>query len=193
MVWFMKKIVSLVRSGLVAGIMLFLVMGCSGGDKPEPAAKKTPSKRVEKSAETRQERKVKENIEGTETMEQPVEEIKVFRYDSRGRRDPFRSVLETAKSKQKLADLPPLQRVDLIDMKLTGIVWGAYGPSALIKTPDGKAYTVRAGALLGLNQGVILRISESAVMVREEIEDIFGVKKTRKIELVLYPQEEGKE
>jgi type IV pilus assembly protein PilP len=122
-----------------------------------------------------------------------VQEEVEYRYDARSRRDPFRSVLDLAKSKERLAELPPLQRVEIIDMKVTAIVWGTLGPTALIKTPDGKGYTVRPGTLVGPNKGVIERISESAIMIREQSVDIFGVKKTRQIELELHPQEEGKE
>ena len=49
--------------------------------------------------------------------------------------------------------LPPLQRVSLTDMNLIAIIWGAYGYTAMVQTPDGNGYTVRKGTRVGPNAG----------------------------------------
>lgn len=174
-------------------LVLLLMVSCGGGDSAKPAAKKTVAKTAGKAAApAAAPAKAKETQPSAEAAAPVVNET-TYRYDARGRRDPFRSVLDTVKSKERLADLPPLQRVEIIDLKLTAIVWGSMGASAMIKTPDGKGYTVKAGTLVGPNKGVIESISKTGVMIREDAVDIFGVKKSRKIELTLHPQEEGKE
>lgn len=114
-----------------------------------------------------------------------------YRYDPRGRRDPFRSILVTIQTNRRIGDLPPLQRVDIVDMKLTAVVWGGLGYSAMIETPDGKSYTVRVGTLLGPNDGVIRKVMTNHLKIQEKATDIFGVTKTRNVILELYPQKEN--
>ena len=114
-----------------------------------------------------------------------------YRYDPRGRRDPFRSILVMIQTNRKIGDLPPLQRIDIVDMKLTAVVWGSLGYTAMIETPDGKSYTVRAGTLLGPNHGVIKKVMTDRLRIQEKVTDIFGVTKTSDVILELNPRKEG--
>ena len=85
--------------------------------------------------------------------------------------------------------MPPLQRVQISDLKLLGIMWGGYGYHALVQTPDGKGYTVKEGMLMGTNNGVIATITDRAIIVSEPSIDITGQKSTKGVELLLRPKE----
>jgi type IV pilus assembly protein PilP len=112
-----------------------------------------------------------------------------YSYDSKGRRDPFQSMVKLLKMSQSRGELPPLQRLELSDVKLMGIVSDASGYYGLIQTPDGKGYTVRVGTPMGTNNGTIKLISEQRVVVAEPAIDSSGKMTTRDIEILQRPKE----
>ena len=112
-----------------------------------------------------------------------------YTYDPKGRRDPFQSLTRLARGGKTGAEMPPLQRVQISDLKLLGIMWGGYGYYALVQTPDGKGYTVKEGMLMGTNNGVITTITDRAIIVSEPSIDIEGQKSTKSVELLLRPKE----
>ncbi len=93
------------------------------------------------------------------------------------------------KSASLQSQMPPLQRAQISDMKLLGIMWGGYGYYGLIQTPDGKGYTVKEGMLLGTNNGVIKTITDKAIIVSEPTIDFAGRKSTKEVEILLRPKE----
>ncbi len=113
-----------------------------------------------------------------------------FTYDPAGRRDPFAPILQQGIGRDRPdANLPPLQQVSLTELNLIGIVWGAYGYTALIQTPDGKGYTVRRGTRLGLNNGIVSAVTERGIIVQERFTDIFGKKQEREYVKLLHAKE----
>lgn len=116
-----------------------------------------------------------------------------FQYNPDGRRDPFKSIIVSSEKHASAENLPPLQRKELAELKLIGIVWGGFGYGAVIQTPDGKGYSVRKGTRIGLNNGIISRITNKEVVVQEKYVDIFNESKMRDIVMELHPQKEGLE
>lgn len=112
-----------------------------------------------------------------------------YTYDPKSRRDPFQSLTRLVKIDKTRLEMPPLQRVPLSDLKLLGIMWGGYGYYGLVRTPDGKGYTVKEGMLIGTNSGVITTITDKAVIVSEPSMDITGNKSTKAVEILLRPKE----
>lgn len=112
-----------------------------------------------------------------------------YTYDPKSRRDPFQSLTRLVKIDKTRLELPPLQRVQLSDLKLLGIMWGGYGYYGLVRTPDGKGYTVKEGMLMGTNNGVISTITDKAIIVSEPSIDVTGNKSTKDIEILLRPKE----
>jgi type IV pilus assembly protein PilP len=112
-----------------------------------------------------------------------------YSYDPQGRRDPFQSMAKLLKLSQSRAELPPLQRLELSDVKLIGIVSDASGYYGLIQTPDGKGYTVRVGTPMGTNNGTIKSIAEQRIVVAEPTIDITGKMSSRDIEILQRPKE----
>ena len=113
-------------------------------------------------------------------------------YTSIANRDPFRSIISISeKNLDLLDDLPPLQRNEISDLRLQGIIWGSFGPRAIINTPDGKGYTVRVGTKIGYNHGVIRDITQKKIVIEETVLNAFGEQKKRNVEMELRPQKEG--
>ncbi|HEX2055567.1 MAG TPA: pilus assembly protein PilP [Nitrospiraceae bacterium] len=110
-------------------------------------------------------------------------------YDPSGRRDPFAPIIENNAQGQADAVLPPLQRIGLTEMSLIGIVWGAYGYTAMVQTPDGKGYSVRRGTRVGPNNGVVSSITDRGIIVQERFTDVYGNKQEREYVKLLHPKE----
>lgn len=118
-----------------------------------------------------------------------AEAVDGYTYDPKSRREPFQSLTRLVKIDKTRLEMPPLQRVQLSDLKLLGIMWGGYGYYGLVRTPDGKGYTVKEGMLMGTNNGVISAITDKAVIVSEPSIDIAGNKSTKDVEILLRPKE----
>ena len=110
-------------------------------------------------------------------------------YDPAGRRDPFAPVVSQLAPGQVDPTLPPLQRVGLTDMNLIAIIWGAYGYTAMVQTPDGNGYTVRKGTRVGPNAGVVSAVTEKGIIVQERFTDVYGRKQEREYVKLLHPKE----
>ena len=110
-------------------------------------------------------------------------------YDPSGRRDPFVPVLQQLGLGPIDATLPPLQRVGLTEMNLIAVIWGAYGSSAMVQTPDGNGYTVRRGTRIGPNNGVVSAVTEKGIVVQERFTDVYGSKQEREYVKLLHPKE----
>lgn len=101
-----------------------------------------------------------------------------YTYDPSGRRDPFKPVgLE--KPPPDNPDTPPLLRVGLTELNLIGIMWGGFGYTAMVQTPDGKGYTIRRGTRIGPNNGVVSAITENSIIVKEQYRDVYGKEQVR--------------
>ncbi|WP_455377902.1 pilus assembly protein PilP [Petrachloros mirabilis] len=116
-------------------------------------------------------------------------QIPVGGYDPSGRRDPFSPMLSQLAPGQIDPTLPPLQRVGLTDMNLIAVIWGAYGYTAMVQTPDGNGYTIRKGTRVGPNGGVVSAITEKGVIVQERFTDVYGRKQEREYVKLLHPKE----
>lgn len=112
-----------------------------------------------------------------------------FGYDPSGRRDPFAPVVQQLQPGKMDANLPPLQRVSLTELNLIAIVWGAYGYTAMVQTPEGYGYAVRRGTRLGQNNGVVSAITERGIIVQERFTDVYGKKQEREYVKLLHPKE----
>ena len=115
-------------------------------------------------------------------------------YLPEGRRDPFQTILREAGSSDAVKktdeiNLPPLQRVNVAELTVIGIVWGGFGYMAMVQTPDGKGYAVQRGARIGSNNGVVSAITEKAVIVEERFTDIYGKKQVREYAKPLHAKE----
>jgi type IV pilus assembly protein PilP len=118
-----------------------------------------------------------------------VEPASTHSYDPSGRRDPFVPVLQQLGLGPIDPTLPPLQRVGLTEMNLIAVIWGAYGNTAMVQTPDGNGYTVRRGTRIGPNNGVVSAVTEKGIVVQERFTDVYGSKQEREYVKLLHPKE----
>lgn len=113
-------------------------------------------------------------------------------YDSTGKIDPFAPLFQekrvsSKKSNKKIKRIPrtPLERIDLSQLKLVGIIVASSGNRALVEESNGKGYVIKAGTYIGTSGGKITNIKKETVFVEEKFEDVFGEIQTRKRELKL--------
>ncbi len=115
-------------------------------------------------------------------------------YNPEGKRDPFRSLIRPSTGKKEPdANAPPLERAELRELRLTGIVWDDADYAALIQTPDGKGYGAKVGTRMGLNNGIVSRITSKDLAVEEKSVDILGKVHVVTHVLELHPKKEGLE
>ena len=78
-----------------------------------------------------------------------------------------------------------LEAFDLEKLRMVGTLERGKVMNALIRTPDGNLYRVKAGGFMGQNFGVVTKITETEVTLRETVEDSGGdwVERTRTLML----------
>ncbi len=113
-----------------------------------------------------------------------------YSYNPRGRRDPFMPLIVREEKKVKSADRPPLERYNLTEFKLTGIVWGGFGYNAMFEGPDGKGYFVRTGTIIGQNGGVIKKITKDSIVIEEKFKTFTGATQRKQIIIQLRKRQE---
>jgi type IV pilus assembly protein PilP len=103
-----------------------------------------------------------------------------------GKRDPFRPFTLNTRANGRLREnLSPLERYDLGQLRLVGIVWQVKEPSAMIEDSVGLGYIVKVGTPMGTNDGKVKAIKANEIIVEETYVDLFGVKKKREVNIKL--------
>ena len=153
---------------------------CSDSGKPPAPSQKivpvTPKQQV--------------NSQVTDTVAEVKPQI-VYSYNPEGKRDPFSPIISREDRKAKAGDRPPLERYNLFDFKLTGVVWGGFGYNAMIESPEGKGYFVSVGTIVGQNSGVVKRITQKTMVVEEKFKNISGEIDRKEIVIELRKKQEG--
>jgi len=113
-----------------------------------------------------------------------------YRYEARGRRDPFVSLALGLSVLPPDARPPGLSGMLIQEVSLHGIVQTSDGFVAMIQGTDNKSYFARVGERL--YDGSIEEIDAGRVIFRQEINDPLRIEKFSRIEKSLHPVEEGK-
>ncbi|UCH20539.1 MAG: pilus assembly protein PilP [Deltaproteobacteria bacterium] len=113
-------------------------------------------------------------------------------YNPMGKIDPFEplfkekpAVTQAAKKIKKRTPRTPLEKIDISQLKLVGIVLASSGNKALVQEASGKGYIIKKGTYIGLNSGKVVEIQKDNVIIEEEVEDVLGKVTTRKKEIRL--------
>jgi type IV pilus assembly protein PilP len=153
---------------MIARVALLLVLapGCDtigelfgGGDDGGPAAPAAPAPAQAPAAAA--------TADGP-----PPEEI--FVYNPIGKRDPFRTFLTKENEDADGPARTDLQKYDIDQYKLVGIVWGNERPRALVQDPTGEGFVMEIGTYIGKNWGKVTQIQSDVVVVTEEYEAMDG-------------------
>lgn len=120
--------------------------------------------------------------DSSEKME-PLPEVKmpeVFTYDPAGLPDPFaaRNLRPAAGGGGPAPDmLRPktyLETFPLDALRMVGTLQRGGELVALVRTPDNAIYQVRKGDRIGQNFGIVIGISDTAIEIRETVQDGVG-------------------
>lgn len=96
-----------------------------------------------------------------------------FSYSPRGRRDPFKPLIQEKQAiAKKVTGRPdetkgPLEKFELSQYRLIALMVVKGVPRAMVKAPDGKSYTVKVGEYIGMNDGLVKNIETKIVIVDE--------------------------
>jgi type IV pilus assembly protein PilP len=113
-------------------------------------------------------------------------------YNPKGKVDPFEplfrekpAVASARKKHKKRIPRTPLEKIDLSQLKLVGIILASSGNRALVEESNGKGYVIKNGTYVGTNAGKVVKIEKDKVIVAEEYEDVLGNVTLRNKELKL--------
>lgn len=118
----------------------------------------------------------------TKKSEQP----EARRYSPAGKRDPFRPLaLRTKASARSRENLSPLERYEIGQLTLVGIVWDISEPRAMVEDATGLGYIVKVGTPIGTNDGKVKAIKATEVAIEEIYTDFYGERKSREVSMKL--------
>jgi type IV pilus assembly protein PilP len=114
-----------------------------------------------------------------------------YTYDATGKRDPFRSFVLDEAERMAKHERGPLEQFDLSQLTLVGVVWGTPRPRALVMDPSGRGYVVKEGTPIGKNDGEVIRIGDTAMLVRETYVDYLGAATSKEIQMRVRSKAQG--
>lgn len=126
----------------------------------------------------------------------PPSEFVAAAYSQRKGRGPFtlpKAALVQSQPRMKAGCWQPgerkktgrLERFPLNKLRLKGVMGSSGAISGLIQTPDGGVYKVKPGQYLGLNQGQVIKVTSSYLIIKETIPDGMGCWQQRSVKLAL--------
>ena len=104
-------------------------------------------------------------------------------YDPTNKIDPFKPLFkETPKLHSETATYAntvtkptqALEKIDLSQLKLTGIILAASGNKALVKEASGRGHVISTGSRIGIHGGRVAQVFKDRVIVIEEMIDVAG-------------------
>lgn len=113
-----------------------------------------------------------------------AEEEKKYTYDPAGKTDPFKSFIaeqEEMAEKQKRKPRTYLETLDLSQLELIAIITGPQGNYAMVRDSKGVGHVIVKGTAIGTNGGVVEKITEREVVIREEYRDFRGATKFKDV------------
>ncbi len=122
---------------------------------------------------------------------EPEKKEPQYVYDSTGRRDPFEPLLVVKRPVLESGEpLTPLQKYDLHQLRLIGVIVGKGAPKAMVIAPGGKSFILKRGVKVGKNNGTIVDITEDAILVEERYYDFAGEIR-KNVQAIELPKREG--
>jgi type IV pilus assembly protein PilP len=112
------------------------------------------------------------------------------RVSTPGKRDPFRPFTLNARggSARRRENLSPLERYELGQLKLVGVIWDVKEPNAMVEDAAGLGYRVKVGTPIGSNEGKVKTILQDGIVVEEFQVDLYGAKNKREVKIRLSPE-----
>ncbi len=109
-----------------------------------------------------------------------------YTYDASGKRDPFRPLfLMRRPASQAVEPLTPLQRYEIGQLRLVGVIYDLNPPRGMVEDSSGLGFIVTPGTAIGPNGGVVTAIRPRQVVVEEWQTDVIGQKHKKEFVLEL--------
>jgi hypothetical protein len=190
--------VKLAGCSVFMAILLLLAGAAIAQTEPPPEGQTQTPPEQQQEAAPEGEESAAPAAPGTEAAEQPppvpegieITEGSGYRYEARGRRDPFVSLALGVNVLPPDVRPPGLAGMLIQEVSLRGIVKTQSGYIAMIQGTDNKSYFAREGERL--YDGNIQSIDDGKVVFRQEINDPLRIEKFQQVEKNLHPVEEGK-
>lgn len=117
----------------------------------------------------------------------PVKQPATPRFSRDRLRDPFLpyNTVRTKAASRPRDNLSPLERLELGQLRVSGIIWDIEQPAAMVEDTAGLGYIVKLGTPIGVNDGTVKAIRRNEVVVEEFYSDASGSKKKRDVSLRL--------
>jgi len=149
-------------------LALLALAACGGASAPPPAAAARPAPTATPAPATPAAAAPATAAAPAAKPAAPAEQE--WSYSSVGKRDPFRSFLSDLEASGHALVTrcnTPLGRFEVEQLKLVAVVTGLADPVAMLEAPNGVGYSIRRGACLGKNGGVVATIRSGEVVVSE--------------------------
>lgn len=127
--------------------------------------------------------------QGTKKEEEKKEGPKYF-YDPTGMTDPFKSFIteqEEVAEKQRTKPKTYLETLDISQLELIAIIAGPLGNYAMVRDSKGTGYVISKGTAIGTEGGVVDKITDREVVIKEEFKDFRGTTRQKEITKKLIP------
>jgi Tfp pilus assembly protein PilP len=100
-------------------------------------------------------------------------------------RDPFKKPIITVPKEGPQSDLEifPLEK-----LKLLGVLTGGQHLRAMVQAPNGKTYFVQEKMAIGDRKGIIKKITDQEIQVREKVVNVLGMEETVNSTIELPPE-----
>jgi type IV pilus assembly protein PilP len=99
-----------------------------------------------------------------------------------GKRDPFRPyTLNVRAAPRRRENLSPLERYELGQLKLVGIVWNTREPKAMVEDSSGLGYVIHVGTPIGPSNGKVKAIRQNEIIIEEFFVDLYGDRQRREV------------
>lgn len=106
--------------------------------------------------------------------------VEEFIYDPSGKRDPFRP-FDTAGPKSECDPSQPLTCWEVGQLRVTAVLKGSDGNTALVENEIGRGFTVRPGSRIGKRNGEVVSIESDRLKIVETYVEPFTNKKVREV------------
>jgi len=124
-------------------------------------------------------------------LDEAIAAAEEYSYNPIGKRDPFRSFLNFGVRDERESPRTPLQKFEIDQYQLVGIIWGVERPRALVEDPEGVGHVMEIGTYIGRNWGKVTQVTSGEVVVTEEYQTIDGELVVNNISMTLPAVDDG--
>jgi len=131
--------------------------------------------------------------EGSANPDLATAEIGHYLYNPVGKTDPFKSFIVEREEEEASRAKTYLETIELSQLDLVTIAISPKGRWAVVKDSKNMGHVIKVGTPIGTNNGVVSRITEKEVVIKEEYKDFKGETQSREITKVSKSQQQVEE